>query len=164
MPRPQKCRRIASIPGVTFFKPAGVPMRDLEEILVTFEEAEALRLKDLAGMDQEAGAAKMNVSRPTFQRILATARTKVTNALLNGKAIRIGGGNFEMASSRFRCRRGHEWDTSAATTPEETPALCPTCRTPGTRTVWPTGCQTGGKRKGRQNANQATAARIRCNP
>jgi uncharacterized protein len=96
MARPFKCRRVAFIPGVTYFKPAGIPLRFLEEINLSVEEAEALRLKELEGLEQEQGADKMNVSRQTFQRILASARQKVADALLNGKAIRIEGGNFEI--------------------------------------------------------------------
>ena len=107
MPRPQKCRRIAYTPGVTFFKPAGVPIRGLEEVPLTFEEAEALRLKDIEGMDQEPAAVEMNVSRPTFQRILASARAKVADAILNGKAIRITGGNYEMTAAQLLHRTGH---------------------------------------------------------
>ena len=105
MPRPEKCRRIAYLPGVTFFKPAGIPMRQLEEIQLSMEEAEAIRLKDLEGLDQEPAAIKMNISRPTFQRVLSAARRKVADALLHGKALRITGGNFEVAFSRYRCRR-----------------------------------------------------------
>jgi predicted DNA-binding protein (UPF0251 family)/predicted Fe-Mo cluster-binding NifX family protein len=97
MPRPLKCRRVEFLPDVTYFKPAGIPLKNLEEISMSVEEAEALRLKDLEGLEQEEGAEKMNISRPTFQRILATARQKIADALLNGKAIRIEGGNFEVA-------------------------------------------------------------------
>jgi predicted DNA-binding protein (UPF0251 family)/predicted Fe-Mo cluster-binding NifX family protein len=95
MSRPQKHRRVAFIPDVTFFKPAGIPLRDIEEIQLTVEELEAIRLKDLEGLEQGEGADKMNVSRPTFQRILSSARQKIAEALLNGKSIRIEGGNFE---------------------------------------------------------------------
>ena len=101
------------MPGVTYFKPAGIPLRSLEEIRLSVEEAEALRLKDLEGLEQEQGAEKMNISRPTFQRVLALARKKMADALLNGKAIRIEGGNFEIAYRRFRCRSGHEWEVEA---------------------------------------------------
>ena len=94
MPRPPKCRRVEFLPGVTFFKPAGVPMRLLEEIVLSVEEAEAIRLKDLEGLEQKEGAERMNVSRPTFQRVLVSARQKLADALLNGKVIRIEGGNF----------------------------------------------------------------------
>jgi predicted DNA-binding protein (UPF0251 family)/predicted Fe-Mo cluster-binding NifX family protein len=95
MPRPFKCRRVAFRPGVTYFKPAGIPLRELEEVTIPLEEAEALRLKDIEGLEQEQGAERMNISRPTFQRILASARKKIADAILNGKAIRIEGGNFE---------------------------------------------------------------------
>jgi len=97
MPRPPKCRRVAFLPNVTYFKPAGIPLRALEEICLSIEEAEAIRLKDLEGLEQEQGAEKMNISRPTFQRVLASAREKIADALLHGKAIRIEGGNFEVA-------------------------------------------------------------------
>jgi predicted DNA-binding protein (UPF0251 family)/predicted Fe-Mo cluster-binding NifX family protein len=95
MPRPFKCRRVAFRPWVTYFKPAGIPLSELEEVVISVEEAEALRLKELEGLEQEKGAEKMSVSRPTFQRTLASARRKIADGLLNGKAIRIEGGNFE---------------------------------------------------------------------
>ena len=139
MPRPPKCRRIAHLPGVTFFKPAGVPMRSLEEVQLTMEEAEAVRLKDLEGLDQKSAAARMNVSRPTFQRVLASARRKAADALLNGKAIRITGGTFEIAFSRYRCRRGHEWDIPRERPATEADRVCPTCASPGTETAVPAG-------------------------
>ena len=97
MPRPIKWRRVAFIPSVTYFKPAGIPLRALGEVRLSVEEAEAIRLKDLEGLEQEPSAEKMNISRPTFQRVLVSARQKIAEALLNGKAIRIEGGNFEMA-------------------------------------------------------------------
>jgi len=90
-----KCRRIAFLPEVTYFKPAGIPLRFLEEVRLSLEEAEAIRLKDLEDLDQEQAAMRMNISRPTFQRVLESARKKVADALLNGKAVRIEGGNFE---------------------------------------------------------------------
>jgi predicted DNA-binding protein (UPF0251 family) len=128
MPRPQKCRRVEFLPNVTYFKPAGIPLRDLEEVCMSVEEVEAIRLKDLEGLEQEQGAEKMNISRPTFQRVLASARQKMADALLGGKAIRIEGGNFEMTWRRFRCHRGHEWEM---TTPVSVlPELCPKCHEP----------------------------------
>ncbi len=113
MSRPIKCRRIAYLPNITYFKPAGIPMRELEEVNLSIEEAEAIRLKDLEGLEQEQAAEKMNISRPTFQRILASARRKIADVLLNGKAIRIEGGNFEV-DPRFMqegrcCGRGARW-------------------------------------------------------
>lgn len=149
MPRPLKCRRVSFIPGVTYFKPAGIPMRSLGEVQLSLEEAEALRLKDLEGLEQEPASESMNVSRPTFQRVLASARRKVADALLNGKAVRIAGGNFEMASYRFRCRRGHEWNAPFELAAVDSPALCPTCNTPGFRSLLPMGINAGGKGRGR---------------
>lgn len=149
MARPFKCRRVAFLPGVTFFKPAGIPLRSLEEVQLSLEEAEALRLKDLEGLEQEEGAEKMNVSRPTFQRVLASARKKTADALLNGKAIRIEGGNFEIAHNRFRCRSGHEWEVEIPTT--VLPALCPTCNTSDVQPVLPERFSYGLRRHGRQH-------------
>ena len=128
MSRPPKCRRVAFAPGVTYFKPAGIPLRSLEEIQLSVEEIEAIRLKDIEGLEQEQGAENMNISRPTFQRVLTSARQKIADALLNGKAIRIGGGNFEMSPLCYRCAVGHEWEVPYITisTP---PQSCPTCNT-----------------------------------
>jgi len=86
MPRPQKCRRVEFLPDVTYFKPAGVPMRLLDEVILSVEEAEALRLKDLEGLEQSECAERMNISRPTFQRVLAAARQKMADALLHVEA------------------------------------------------------------------------------
>jgi predicted DNA-binding protein (UPF0251 family) len=96
MPRPRRNRRIWSEPGVTYFKPAGIRMRELDESIVTVDEFEAVRLKDLEGLEQGEAAKKMGISQPTFHRLLLTARKKVADALTNGKAIRIEGGNYTM--------------------------------------------------------------------
>jgi uncharacterized protein len=129
MARPTKCRRISAIPGTTFFKPAGIPLRELEEVCLSLEEIEAIRLKDLQGLEQEEGADSMKVSRPTFQRILASARGKIAEALLSGKALRIDGGNFEVAPLQFRCNRGHEWAIPYETSGQQPPLKCPECGT-----------------------------------
>jgi predicted DNA-binding protein (UPF0251 family) len=158
MPRPQKCRRVGSVPGTTFFKPAGIPMHSLEEVRLSLEEAEALRLKEIEGLDQEAASTRMNVSRPTFQRVLASARRKVADAVLNARALRIAGGNIEMAFSRFRCRRGHQWDAPDEATGRLESALCPTCNTPGVVSSLPAvpvsgnkGSRRGSRRMGRKS-------------
>jgi len=95
MPRPPKCRRVAFMPGVKYYKPAGIPLRFLDEVRLSIEELESVRLKDLEDLDQEQCAQRMNISRSTFQRVLGSARKKIAEALLTGKAIRIEGGNFE---------------------------------------------------------------------
>lgn len=94
MPRPVRCRRIGFLPGVTYYKPAGVPLRVLEEVRLALEELEALRLCELEGLEQEAAAGRMGISRPTFQRVLQSARFKIADALVNGRAIRVHGGNY----------------------------------------------------------------------
>ncbi len=138
MPRPPKCRRVEFLPDVTYFKPAGIPLRVLEEVLLSLEEVEAIRLKDLEGLEQEEGAQSMKVSRPTFQRILASARQKMADALLHGKSIRIEGGNYETAWHRFRCLNGHEWEVPSEVTAGGTPELCPTCNTASITPIQPT--------------------------
>ena len=101
MPRPRLTRRVFSEPNVNYFKPAGVRMAGLEEIALKVEEFEALRLKDLEEMEQEEAAEKMGISQPTFCRLVSSARKKVADAIVNGKAIRVEGGNFEVVG------RGH---------------------------------------------------------
>ena len=95
MPRPLKFRRVGFRPGITFFKPAGVPLSGMDEIVLTVEEFEAIRLKDFENMDQIEAAKKMNISQPTFNRILSSARKKIADAITNGKAIRIEGGTYK---------------------------------------------------------------------
>ncbi|MGM0421131.1 MAG: DUF134 domain-containing protein [Bacillota bacterium] len=97
MARPPKVRMIEQKPAVTYFKPPGIPMKELEEVVVRYEEMEAIRLNDHEGLNQEEGAEKMEVSRPTFQRILISGRQKIAEALTLGKAIRIEGGTYEIA-------------------------------------------------------------------
>jgi predicted DNA-binding protein (UPF0251 family) len=96
MPRPQKCRWVKCEPNVNYFKPVGIPMHSLNEVVLTVEEFEAIRLKDLEGLEQEECAEKMKVSRPTFFRIIISAREKVADALVNGKAIKVEGGNYKV--------------------------------------------------------------------
>lgn len=80
------------MPEVTCFKPAGVPIRALEEVTLTLDELEALRLADFNGLYQEQAAEQMKISRATFARIIESARRKVADALLHGKALRVEGG------------------------------------------------------------------------
>lgn len=89
MPRPRLCRRIRFNPKITYFKPQGVPMRELEVIELTVEELEALRLRNVRDLDQTESAKKMNTSQSTFQRILTSAEKKISQALIKGKAIKI---------------------------------------------------------------------------
>jgi len=96
MPRPRRCRRVWLEPNITYFKPAGIPVRELEEVVLTVDEFEAIRLKDLEGLEQEEAAKKMNISQPTFFRLLNSARKKIADAIVNGKAIKIEGGSYKL--------------------------------------------------------------------
>ena len=97
MPRPRKCRRIVGTPRVTYFKPQGIPMSELDEVYLSYEGHEALRFADLEGMNQEEAAQYMNISRHTFGRILAEARRVVAEAVIKGMALRIQGGDYMIA-------------------------------------------------------------------
>jgi predicted DNA-binding protein (UPF0251 family) len=107
LPRPRCCRRISGLPGAPLFKPAGIPARSLEVIVMTLDELEAIRLADLEGRYQEEAAGRMGVSRATFGRILEAAHRKVAGALVAGCALRIEGGPVAAAPrGGFRCRWG----------------------------------------------------------
>jgi len=127
MVRPQKIRLVAYNPEVSYFKPRGIPMVDLEEVRLTVDEREALRLADLLDMSHEDAGREMGVSRATFGRIVQKARCTVADALINGKAINVEGGNYKLVSvSRlFKCQTcRHEWEAEQCT---GRPALCPEC-------------------------------------
>ena len=101
------------MPAIRYFKPQGVPLADLGELVLAEDELEALRLADAEGLYHDEAARQMNVSRPTFGRIVASGRRTVARAILEGKAIRIEGGSVERVAVapyrggyRRRCRRG----------------------------------------------------------
>ena len=98
MARPRKCRFVRTDPTARFYKPQGIPLRQLKIMALKDEELEALLLADARGLDQEAAAQLMNVSRSTFSRILAQARKTVAAAFAEGAAIKIGGGDFRLVS------------------------------------------------------------------
>jgi uncharacterized protein len=127
MSRPIKCRRVGFFPQVKYFRPENKMSRDVEEVCLSVEEVEAIRLKDLQGLEQEQAAEQMNISRPTFHRILAAAHQKIAEALFKGKAIRIDGGNFEIPPCHFRCQSGHEWDVAFEVVLDRRPGGCPSC-------------------------------------
>ncbi len=127
MARPRNCRRVGSMPESNYFKPRGIPLSMLEEVILTVDEFEAIRLADLEGLYQEQAAEKMNVSRQTFGRIIDSAHKKVGDVLVKGKALKIEGGEFEMAAIRkFRCYDcQHSWELPYGTGRPET---CPSCK------------------------------------
>ncbi len=96
MTRPKYCRKIRSEPGAKYYRPEGIPAADLEEIIITLDEFEALRLSDFERLYQENCAESMNISRQTFGRIIDSARKKIADALIHGKALRIGGGTVSL--------------------------------------------------------------------
>ena len=106
MVRPKHCRRIASLPGSSLFKPAGIPACSLGQVVLAVDEFEALRLADYEALYQEQAAERMRISRQTFGRIVETARKKVAQALVEGLVLRIEGGEIEMAKMQTfdRCR------------------------------------------------------------
>jgi predicted DNA-binding protein (UPF0251 family) len=105
VPRPKKCRWVCREPTVTFFKPRGIPLMVLDRVSLAVEEFESVRLKDLEGLDQEKAAATMNVSQPTFHRILESAHKKIADALVRGKAIKIEGGEYVIKRRARQARR-----------------------------------------------------------
>lgn len=93
--RPVNCRSVENVPKVTCFMPEGVSPSKLENVVLSVDEVEAIRLADKLGMYQSDAASKMSVSRQTFGRIVKSARRKVAEALVDGKSICIEGGNFD---------------------------------------------------------------------
>ena len=127
MGRPKNCRRVRFLPESTYFKPRGIPLSVLEEIILTVDECEAIRLADFEGLYQEQAAEKMAVSRQTFGRIIESAHKKVAEALVKGKALKIEGGEIDMSEMRkFRCSDcQHAWELPYGT---GRPPGCPSCK------------------------------------
>jgi predicted DNA-binding protein (UPF0251 family) len=132
--RPRCPRRVGRFPPNNYFKPLGVSVSRLAEVVLTVDEFEALRLADLKGCYQEQAAEKMNVSRQTFGRIIESAHRKVAEALVNGKALKIEGGEVELADMRtFQCSDcGATWDIPYD---RSKPFECPNCMSPNVHRV-----------------------------
>ncbi len=126
MPRPVKCRNIGCNPDFLMFKPAGIPSAELDEVVLSFDEFEAIRLADYEGLYHVAAALQMQVSRQTFGNILASARHKVSAMLILGKKLTVTGGNIMVRSNtrEFGCACGHEWSVGHGI---ERPVHCPSC-------------------------------------
>ncbi|MGV8091217.1 MAG: DUF134 domain-containing protein [Mangrovibacterium sp.] len=108
MPNRIRNRRIMMPPPMDGFKPFGVPMRELEPVVLLFEEFEAIRLADYEDLSQEEAAEKMNISRPTFTRLHDKARRKIAKAFVEGKAILIRGGTYVTDDFWYKCHNCNE--------------------------------------------------------
>ena len=125
MPRPIKIRRISCRPQANYFKPKGIPVAELEEVVLLKDELEAIRLADLDEFYQDKSAETMQISRQTFGNIIRSAHKKIADALLNGKALKIEGGVVKMEARHFQCQNcKHEWTLPFGT---GRPVDCPQC-------------------------------------
>ncbi len=105
MPRPKCCRNVCGVPDKNYFKPRGIPASELEEVVLNLDEYEAIRLADYEQLYQEEAAIRMNISRQTFGRIIETAHKKIADVLINGKALKIEGGEVAFNKTKS-CGRG----------------------------------------------------------
>ena len=106
--RPVLDKIVNTIPLFVYYKPYGVSLEKLDELILTLEEIETLNLKDRQDLDQKDAARKMGISRSTFQRILKSARKKVITAIIEGKALKFEGGNYipDKDIIKTRCLKG----------------------------------------------------------
>lgn len=126
MPRPKECRRVGCVPDKNYFKPKGIPALELEEVVLTLDEFEAIRLSDYKSMYQEDAAKQMNISRQTFGRIIESAHKKIADVLINGKALKIEGGDVSVDEmKRIRCPHCKREFNSSTTSGD--PSICPRC-------------------------------------
>jgi len=130
--KPRKKRDVQYPPNVQYFKPQGIPMASIDTVCVTVDEYEAVRLADYEKLRHQEAAEKMAISRPTFTRLLESAHNKIGDAIINGKAIRIEGGDFNFLGSRYQCKNcGFSWNidnnNSIDVNTSSYSAVCPNC-------------------------------------
>jgi predicted DNA-binding protein (UPF0251 family) len=147
MPRPPIERSVGGVPRITLFKPAGVPARELEQLQLAVDELEAIRLVDLEGLSHEQAAEAMGVSRQTVGRVLERGRAKVAEALVEGKAILIGGGQYRVEQRRQRCFACQELWVAEVEEPGRV-SSCPRCGSTDVGVCWGPGARCGGRRAG----------------
>ena len=109
MPRPRHCRHVAQLPQASYYKPRGIPLSVLEEVTLTVDEFEAIRLTDLEGLYQADAAKKMNISRQTLGRVLESAHKKIADALVHGKALLIKGGSIQIVTESSEDAQMHRF-------------------------------------------------------
>ena len=130
MARPIKPRQIYNVPKINSFIPSEKTDDNISTNVLKVEELEAIRLKDIQKIEQNECAEKMKISRPTFRRILISAREKIADSLLNGKAIVIEGGDFTRNICILHCYScGHSWDEryESISSQAEMTKSCPAC-------------------------------------
>lgn len=135
MPRPRRTRRIYGPPRHTHFKPAGVPRRMLDTITLTVDEYEALRLADYEGLDQQPASDRMNISRPTFSRLIDGARRKLAAILIEGKELRIAGGEVDFDHTLQLCRDCGDEEMRSAAPMDDAAQEDDSCRVCGSENV-----------------------------
>ena len=127
MVKPRKKRNVLYPPWMHSFKPHGLsPIRNGDVVILTIDEYESIRLADSENLKQEEAAKKMNISRPTFTRLVDGARKKIADAMVNGKTMKIEGGSFIFLRKRLVCMScGNIWDTGKEI---NTRRSCPACK------------------------------------
>ncbi len=124
MARPKKDRLVNNPPLFSEFKPSGVPTRSLAKVCLNIDEYEAIRLADYLGMDQATAANEMEISRPTFARLIVEARKKISDFIINGKFLAISGGNIHFHENVIKCHNcGHMFKINF----ENSITECPAC-------------------------------------
>jgi len=125
MPRPQKERKVHKPPFYTCFKPTGIAAKDLKQLTLSLDEYEAIRLADFYDMSQEEASEEMEISRPTFTRLIEAARKKMADFLINGKVLNLEGGNIHFKNNVIKCEDcGHMFTVSLKYDIKD----CPNCK------------------------------------
>ena len=157
MPRPPIERTVGGVPRHTLFKPAGVPARELEHLTLAVDELEAIRLVDLEGLSHEQAAVAMGVSRQTIGRVLEHGRAQVAEALVTGKGILIGGGQYRVEARVLCCSScGASWTEPTDDAPA---ATCPDCGAATVSTCWHEGRHGDGQRAGEREPGKGSGGR-----
>ena len=124
MPRPEKERIVNTPPIFNSFKPTGVFKSGLKQICLSLDEYEAIRLADYIGLDHSEAADKMEISRPTFTRLIEKARKKLSAFMIEGAELIIGGGNIHFRGNIIRCMDcEHMFNTDF----NQDLQICPSC-------------------------------------
>ncbi len=124
MRKPYRKRTVNKPPRFSNFKPSGVPRRYLQSVTLSVDEFEAIRLADYEQLDQQEAAEKMEISRPTFARLIQKARQKVAQVLVDGKELIIEGGNVHFIYTIHQCEDCNELNVEPFSDEQ---AECPSC-------------------------------------